>query len=346
MPPRRPGRAPRAPFDPRTYLPVDIFAAITDTRVDRPDVVREEAEKRQRRNRLTENGRLVILAADHPARMVVHTQWDPLGLANRHDYLARVVRALTAPGVDGVMGTPDILEDLFILNRLVRERGGRPFLDFKLMVGSMNRGGLTGTAFELEDRFTAYTVDRLVTLRLDGGKLMFRLDPRAPEAGRTIGWCAEAVTALTARRLPAFLEPLMVKRERGRYVTSRNPADVAKVVGVAAALGDSSLGLWLKVPPTRQFARVAQATTCPLLLLGGEASGNPMPVLREIHQAMEAGSNVRGALIGRNVLYPAKEDPRAMAAAVVALVHDKVPPARLGPVLAAARGVDPVLAPA
>jgi hypothetical protein len=31
---------------------------------------------------------------------------------------------------------------------------------------------------------------------------------------------------------------------------------------------------------------------------------------------------------------------------VAALVHDKVPPARLGPVLAAARGVDPVLAPA
>lgn len=345
MLPRRPGRGSRAPFDSRTYLPFDLFAAVTDARVDRPDIVREEAEKRQRRNRLTENGRLVILAADHPARMVVHTKRDPLGLANRHDYLARIVRALTAPGVDGVMGTPDILEELLLLSRLVRERGGRPFLDFKLLVGSMNRGGLAGTVFELEDRFTAYTVDRLMALRLDGGKLMFRLDPRAPEAGRTLGWCAEAVRDLAARRLPAFLEPLMVKRERGRYVASRNPADVAKVVSVAAALGDSSLGLWLKVPPTRQFARVAQATTCPLLLLGGEASGNPMAVLREIHQAMEAGANVRGALIGRNVLHPGKEDPRAMAAAVAALVHDKVAPAKLGPVLAAARGVDPVLAP-
>jgi DhnA family fructose-bisphosphate aldolase class Ia len=71
-----------------------------------------------------------------------------------------------------------------------------------------------------------------------------------------------------------------------------------------------------------------------------------MSVLREIHQAMESGSNVRGALIGRNVLYPGKEDPRAMAAAVAALVHDKVPPTKLGPVLAANRGVDPVLAPA
>ena len=302
-------------------------------------------QKRQRRNRLTENGRLVILAADHPARMVVHTKKDPLGMANRHDYLARVVRALTAPGVDGVMGSPDILEELFILNRLVRERAGRAFLDFKILVGSMNRGGLAGTAFELEDRFTAYTVDRLVALRLDGGKLMFRLDVRAPEAGRTLGWCAEAVTALTARRLPAFLEPLIVKRERGRYMASRNPADVAKAVSVAAALGESSLGLWLKVPPTKQFARVAQATTCPLLLLGGDASGKPMAVLREIHQAMESGPNVRGALIGRNVLYPGQEDPRAMAAAVAALVHDKVAPTKLGPVLAAARGIDPVLAP-
>jgi DhnA family fructose-bisphosphate aldolase class Ia len=346
MPPRRPGRGSRGPFEPRAYLPIDLFTAITDARVDRPDIVREEAEKRQRRNRLTENGRLVILAADHPARMVVHTKQDPLGMADRRDYLARIVRALTAAGVDGVMGTPDILEELFILNRLVRERGGRPFLDFKLLVGSMNRGGLAGTAFELEDRFTAYTVERLVASRLDGGKMMFRLDPRVPDAGRTIAWCAEAVTALNARRLPAFLEPLMVKRERGRYVASRQAADVAKVVSVASALGDSSLMLWLKVPPTKQFARVAQATTCPLLLLGGEAGGNPMAVVREIHQAMEAGSNVRGALIGRNVLYPGKEDPRAMAAAVAALVHDKVAPAKLGPVLAAARAVDPVLAPA
>ena len=37
---------------------------------------------------------------------------------------------------------------------------------------------------------------------------------------------------------------------------------------------------------------------------------------------MTAGANVRGAMIGRNVLYPGADDPRAVAAAVVSIVHE------------------------
>ena len=54
--------------------------------------------------------------------------------------------ALSRPGVNGVLGTPDILEDLLLLGAL----------DGKVVIGSMNRGGLAGTAFEIDDRFTAY----------------------------------------------------------------------------------------------------------------------------------------------------------------------------------------------
>ncbi len=36
---------------------------------------------------------------------------------------------------------------------------------------------------------------------------------------------------------------------------------------------------------------------------------------------MKAGPNVRGALVGRNVLYPGDEDPLAMACAVGGIIH-------------------------
>ena len=36
---------------------------------------------------------------------------------------------------------------------------------------------------------------------------------------------------------------------------------------------------------------------------------------------MAAGPNVRGALVGRNVLYPGSEDPLAMAQAAGGIVH-------------------------
>ena len=54
--------------------------------------------------------------------------------------------ALSRPGVDGVLGTADIIEDLLLLGAL----------DDKVVIGSMNRGGLAGTVFEIDDRFTGY----------------------------------------------------------------------------------------------------------------------------------------------------------------------------------------------
>ena len=77
-------------------------------------------------------------------------------MENRTELLHRLVRALRRPGVDGVLGSPDILEDLLLLGEL----------EDKLVIGSMNRGGLQGASFELDDRFTAYDVPTLVRMRL------------------------------------------------------------------------------------------------------------------------------------------------------------------------------------
>jgi hypothetical protein len=61
--------------------------------------------------------------------------------------------------------------------------------------------------------------------------------------------------------------------------------------------------------------------------------------------AMQAGPNIRGALMGRNVIFPGPDGPRAMAAAVAALVHNRSEVSGAQAVMAAARGKDPRLLP-
>ena len=57
-------------------LPLSNFEEITDLRVARSRVVEQEARKRRRRTRLTGDGRLVLVALDHPARGITRILTD------------------------------------------------------------------------------------------------------------------------------------------------------------------------------------------------------------------------------------------------------------------------------
>lgn len=313
-------------FDPDGVLPRELLAGVTDLRVAAADEVREHARRRVRRQALAPQGKLVILAADHPGRMVTAALGQPLAMGDRHSYLARVLRVVAGGGADGLMGTPDIIEEVLAIDLLLTRAGAPGLLDDKLLIGCMNRGGLSGTSFELRDTFTAYDARGLAEMRLDGGKLMFRLEPDDPASGETIAWCAAAVNDLLDGGLPAFVEPLVVQRQGEKMVVLRDPVSMARVCGVASALGRSSLGTWLKLPYGPDYEQVAAATTCPILILGGEASGDPLPLLRDIATGMAAGPNVRGTLIGRNVLFPGPADPLALAMAIRTIIYDGVAP--------------------
>ncbi|MEV3927788.1 aldolase, partial [Actinomadura coerulea] len=114
------------------------IAGLTETRVMRPEAVAEAAERRTRRDSLVgESGRLMLLAADHPARGALAAGGDPLAMGDRAELLDRLCLALERPGVDGVMGTADVIEDLLLLG----------VLEGKVVIGSMNRGGLAGSSF-------------------------------------------------------------------------------------------------------------------------------------------------------------------------------------------------------
>ncbi len=309
-------------FDALQALDDETWAGITELRVSESEAIRRHAKQRGRRHQIAPDGKLVILAADHPGRMVVDLHPGDGRLANRRDYLARILRVLEAGDVDGVMGTPDVIEELMAVD-LMRARSRQPsLLDEKVIIGCMNRGGLSQTAFEMDDRFTAYTVEGLVQMNLDGAKMMFRLDPAESASLDTLHGCARAVNECLEQQLDVFIETFMVERSEEGYHAIREPRALMKAVSVASALGTSSFHTWLKLPYCEDYARVAGATTCPILMLGGAAREDQLAVLDEFCDGMKAAPNVRGCLVGRNVLYPEMIPPAQMARAVSLVVHE------------------------
>ena len=310
-------------FQSRQFLPDAVIARLTERRIADPEFALEGAARRRRRDRLAPDGRLNILAADHPARQVTKVAEDALAMADRRDYLARIVRVLSSDRVDGLMATMDILEDLLALDGLLREAGGPPLLDGKLLIGSLNRGGLAGASWELDDPVTGPSPATCQAWRLDGAKLLLRIADDEPGSLKTMLASAQAITEAAALHLPLFLEPLPVKKTDKGFEVIKTKEALARITGVASALGQSSRYLWLKLPYCEGYEVVARATTLPILLLGGESAGSPAPFLGQLASALEAGSNVRGALVGRNVLYPGDEDPLAVAAAAGGIIHDR-----------------------
>ncbi|MBS13155.1 MAG: hypothetical protein CME19_16295 [Gemmatimonadetes bacterium] len=282
----------------------------------------------------------MILAADHPARAVNTAAGDPLAMGSRYGYLGRLVRVLSTPNCDGILGTPDILEDLLIVDHLIVDAGKPSILDGRIMVGTMNRGGLAGAAFEMDDTFTAYTVERAAKNGLDAVKAMFRLDDTNPDSLKTLTGCAQAIDACVDHGIPMYLEPLPVERSDTGYRVTKTPEAMIRTVGVASGLGKSSLNTWIKIPYTERYNEVAASTSCPVLMLGGESTGDPMRVFEEFASGMTAGANVRGALVGRNVHHPGTHDPAAVASAIYGIVHDGVTPAEAGERLKTEHGRD------
>jgi hypothetical protein len=309
-------------FVAKEFFPDALLARVTELRVRDPEFAWRAAQRRERRESLTIDGKLNIIAADHPARFVTKVGDDPLGMADRREYLARMLRVLQSERVDGVMASMDILEDLLAVDGLLRAAGAKTLLDGRVMVGSLNRGGLAGAAWELDDPMTGVTAKVCADWKLDGAKTLLRVDAQEPASLKTMMYCAQAITECNALKLPMFLEPLPVKKTEAGYPVVKEAGAVARLAGVSSALGDSSRYLWLKLPYCENFEVVARSTTLPIVLLGGESAGDPRPFLAQLGTAMKAGANVRGAMVGRNVLYPGDEDPLAIAEAAGRMVHD------------------------
>jgi hypothetical protein len=285
-------------------------ADLTEIRAREPQRIGKAWQARTRRDLVGEDGRLLVVAADHPARGALGVRGDTTAMASRSDLLDRLVTAVGRPGVDGVLGTPDILDDLLLLGAL----------EGKVAIGSMNRGGLQGATFELDDRFTAYRAVDLAANGLEGGKMLTRIALDEPGTAPTLEASARAVTELAEHGLMAMIEPFLSERREGRLVNLLDPDSTIKSVHIAAGLGASSAHTWLKLPVVDELERVMDATTLPTLLLGGDPQGDPQDTYALWGRALELPA-VRGLVVGRALLYPPGGDVAAAVDIAAELVH-------------------------
>ena len=280
-----------------TSLTDDRWLELIAERGDDPERALAALRGRARRPLLTD-GRLFVVAADHTARGMLGVPGDPFAMADRRRTLDALLVSLAHPGVDGVLGSPDVLEELALLGAL----------ENKLAFGTMNRGGLMGASWELDDRMTAYDAQAIAECGLDGGKVLLRIADDDAGTASTIEACARAVSECARRGLPIMVEPLPYHHESpGRAKLLDDDDALLRAVAVGASLGYTGSSTWLKVPAAKDPARMLACTTLPALILGGSPGPDPEATYESWQAAMEV-PNVRGLVVGRALLYPTDGD--------------------------------------
>ena len=224
------------------YFSKDVCAEITRLRVDQPGLILSELQARTRRPKLTTDGYLTVLAADHPARYLM----SPPAMGNRMEYAGRIVRCLAESDVDGLMATADVIEDIVLANYIFKQKNGRSFLDKKVLVGCVNRTGLSGLEHELFDVESGYiSAKKIKEMQLDAAKMLLRIPVKSDRTDRfvveTMERCARLTSECVDEHVPMLMEPLAVERKpEGGFAVLDEPDALNKVIGVAAGLGHSS----------------------------------------------------------------------------------------------------------
>ena len=289
---------------------VTAIGGINEVRGRDPQRISRLLASRRRRSLFGGDGKLMIVACDHPARGALGAGGNPTAMASRTELLERLLTALSRPGVDGLLATADIAEDLLLLGAL----------EDKLVFTSMNRGGLQGASFEIDDRNTGYDVQGTIESGFEGAKMLLRVDLSDPATVATLEQCGRAITELNRARLIAMVEPFMAGRRGSKLVNDLSPEAVIKSVHIAQGLGASSAYTWLKLPVVPEMERVMDATTLPTLLLGGDPADVPDETYASWEAALKLPS-VRGLVAGRTMLYPADDDVAKAVDTAVSLVR-------------------------
>ena len=285
----------------------DQWLGLIEARLQTPNAAAKALKSRKRRKLITDS-QLFIVAADHTARGMLGVGDDHFAMADRRKLLDALLVALENPQVDGVLGSADVIDELALLG----------VLDNKLVFGTMNRGGIMGANWELNDRMTAYTPQDIAARGLDGGKVLLRLADDDAGTGPTIGAVAKAVTQMADLKLPIMVEPLPYTGGNGGPAKLLDDDDkLLRAVSIASGLGSSSAYTWLKVPAGSQVERMMAATTLPGLILGGTPGPDPEATYASWERAMKV-PNVRGLVVGRSLLFPKDGD---VAGAIARAAH-------------------------
>jgi len=241
----------------------------------------------------------LILAADHRARGVVTIE-------RYADYVGALRQAL--PSCDGILATAQPMADLAAGGHLAHHR---TYL-------SINRSGLAGSAFELDDRLVA-SVARAASDGWTGVKHMTRIDLGDPMTSPALELLGQVLEQARAAELEALVEPLVW---RDGQVASDTDAIVFAAV-IAHDMGAPVIKVPVPLAPAgserqRAVARVVASVGVPVLFLGGPmGTTGRQSVLDEVRDVVEGGGG--GMAIGRTIYQD--PDPAEMAGLVAAVLH-------------------------
>ncbi|QTG79618.1 Cgl0159 family (beta/alpha)8-fold protein [Arthrobacter crystallopoietes] len=288
------------------------YEHLSRIRLEDPDAVARAAAARRPHPGLKLGEQNFIVAADHPARGALAVGDNPTAMADRRDLLDRMQEALANPAVDGVLASPDIMDDLLLLGAL----------DGKLLFGSMNRGGLAGYVNEMDDRFTGHTAAALEALGANGGKMLTRICLGDPATVATLESTAKVIDSLAERRLVAMVEPFISVWDNGRIRNDLSTDAVIKSIAIASGLGSTSAYTWMKLPVVQDMERVMAATTMPTVLLGGDPTGTPEEIYSSWGAALRL-PGVQGLTVGRTLLYPKEGSVKEAVATAATLLNTR-----------------------
>lgn len=286
------------------------YSDVTALRASDPQAIDRAWATRITRDTIRGNGRLMIVAADHPARGALSVGGNATAMNSRTELLDRLRTALANPGVDGVLASSEILDDLVLLGAL----------EDKVVFSSMNRGGLAGASFEFDDRMTGATAASTAKARMNGAKMLTRIALDDPGTVATMTACAQAIDELAAHQLIAMVEPFLSSRIDGKVTNDLSADAVIKSIHIAQGLGSTSAYTWMKLPVVAEMERVMDATTLPTLLLGGDPQTAPEETYASWAQALEIPA-VRGLIVGRTLLYPPDGNVEAAVGTAVDMVR-------------------------
>ncbi len=242
----------------------------------------------------------LVLAADHRARGV-------MTIERYADYLAALTQAL--PHCDGILASAQPLVDL------ARTGALRPGQGTYL---SINRTGLAGSAFELDDRLVA-SVARASGDGWTGVKLMIRIDFLDPDGASGLALLGQVLEEAAAANIDALIEPLIWRDG----AMSRATDDVVLAAVIAHDLGAPLLKVPVPVAPPGEarveaVGRVVASVGVPVLFLGGPHRGDDhRSTLAEARDVMAAGA--AGLAMGRAILQ--EPSPAKAAQDLADLVH-------------------------
>jgi DhnA family fructose-bisphosphate aldolase class Ia len=242
----------------------------------------------------------VILAADHRARGVITVE-------RYQDYLRALGAAL--PYCDGILASTQPLVDL-VANGAVGP-SQRTYL-------SLNRTGLAGSAFELDDRLVA-PLEAATAAGYTGIKLMTRIDLADPTSAGALELLGQVLAGARRLALEALIEPLSWKRG----TIDRSTDGIVYAAVVAHDLGAPLI----KVPVPDDadpgsarvdaVRRVVESVGVPVLVLGGPHRADRSLLLAELGDARAGGAG--GVAVGRAVYQD--PDPALTAKMVAGVVR-------------------------